>query len=42
MSGAGWVGYNEALSWCEMDVTLQIPDEIAQRLKAAGGDLSRL
>jgi predicted HTH domain antitoxin len=24
-----------------MDVTLQIPDEFAQRLKAAGGDLSR-
>lgn len=24
-----------------MDVTLHIPDELAQRLKAAGGDLSR-
>jgi hypothetical protein len=24
-----------------MDVTLHIPDEFAQRLKAAGGDLSR-
>jgi hypothetical protein len=29
-------GYNHA-----MDVTLHIPDELAQRLTAAGGDLSR-
>jgi negative regulator of replication initiation len=25
----------------DMDVTLHIPDELAQRLKAAGGDISR-